>query len=73
MPIRYALNRNLSEKLWLEKIVKNGEILCPYGKTGLNKPKRAGLLVGRGELEGLGFSQAKQSMMQIFLNEQNQR
>ena len=73
MPICYALNRNLSEKLWLRKIVKNVEILCPYGKTGLNKPEREGLLVGRGKLAGLGLSEAKQSMMQFFWNEQNQQ
>ena len=66
MPIRYALNRDLSEKPWVGKIVKNGENLCPYGETGLNKPKRGDLLVGRPELAGQGFSQTKQSVMQIF-------
>ena len=48
------------------KIVKNGENLCRYGETGLNKPKRGDLLVGRPELAGQGFSQTKQSVMQIF-------
>ena len=73
MSRRYALNRDLSEKLSLGKIVKNGESLCLYGETGLNKSKRGDLLVGKRELADLGFSQAKQSIMQIFLNEQNQR
>ena len=59
MPIRYTLNIDLSEKLRPGKLVKNGEILCPYGENGLNKPKRADLLSGRRELADLGFSQAK--------------
>ena len=73
MPRRCALNRDLNEKLSVGKIVKNGKILRPYGETRLNKSKPEDLHVGRRELADLGFSQAKQSVMQIFLNEQNQR
>ena len=39
----------------------------------LNKAKRGDLLIGMGELAGLASSQAKQSVMQIFFDEQNQQ